>query len=135
MRHKYIMIAAMAALPMFFAAPAKASNDYCREYTKTIRVGGNLESGYGRACLRPDGSWEIVSTHGSLEPHEIFPQEISRRLVYYNNYYVPPPVYYYPRVTYYKPWPPGHYKHRRDWDRHDRDWDHHDRGHGRGHHR
>jgi hypothetical protein len=129
MRHKYILIAALAAIPLLFAQPAEASRgDYCREFTKTIRVGGNLESGYGRACLMPDGSWQIVSTHGSLEPHEIFPRDIHRRIVYRDNYYAPR-YYQPPRVVYYQPGRHyGHYKHKKHW----RDWDddrrdHHDR--------
>ncbi len=37
------------------------SGQYCREFQQTITVGGKTESGYGTACRRPDGSWEIVS--------------------------------------------------------------------------
>lgn len=33
---------------------------YCREYTQTIMVGGQKQSGVGQACRNPDGSWEIV---------------------------------------------------------------------------
>jgi len=35
--------------------------EYCREYQQTITVGGRREEGYGTACRRPDGSWEIVN--------------------------------------------------------------------------
>ena len=34
---------------------------YCREYSQTIRVGGEAKKGYGRACRQPDGSWQIIS--------------------------------------------------------------------------
>ena len=34
---------------------------YCREYQQTVRVGGNVEEAYGRACRQPDGTWMIVS--------------------------------------------------------------------------
>lgn len=37
------------------------SGQYCREYTQTIKVGGQTQSGYGTACRQPDGSWQIVS--------------------------------------------------------------------------
>lgn len=37
------------------------AGSYCREYQQTIYVGGQQESGYGTACRRPDGSWEIVN--------------------------------------------------------------------------
>lgn len=35
--------------------------EYCREYTQTFSIGGERETGYGTACLQPDGSWKIVS--------------------------------------------------------------------------
>lgn len=35
--------------------------EYCREYQQTITVGGRTEEGYGTACRRADGSWEIVN--------------------------------------------------------------------------
>ena len=38
-----------------------ASGQYCREYRQTITVGGKTESGYGRACRQPDGTWRIVN--------------------------------------------------------------------------
>lgn len=37
-----------------------ASGDYCREYQQTVVVGGRSQRGYGTACRRPDGSWEIM---------------------------------------------------------------------------
>ena len=33
---------------------------YCREFTQEIFVGGEKQTGYGRACRQPDGSWEII---------------------------------------------------------------------------
>lgn len=33
---------------------------YCREYTQTIYVGGQKESGHGTACREPDGTWQIM---------------------------------------------------------------------------
>lgn len=32
----------------------------CREYTAPVTVGGRVVQGYGIACPRPDGSWQIV---------------------------------------------------------------------------
>jgi hypothetical protein len=32
----------------------------CREYTAPVNVGGRLVQGYGIACPRPDGTWQIV---------------------------------------------------------------------------
>ncbi len=37
-----------------------AEGSYCREYSQTINVGGQVQKGYGRACRQPDGSWQIV---------------------------------------------------------------------------
>ncbi len=39
-----------------------SSGHYCREFQQTITVGGKRERGYGTACRRPDGAWQIVST-------------------------------------------------------------------------
>jgi len=33
---------------------------YCREYTQTVMIGGEQHTAYGRACRRPDGTWEVV---------------------------------------------------------------------------
>ena len=33
---------------------------YCREFTQEIFIGGQKQTGYGRACRQPDGVWEII---------------------------------------------------------------------------
>ena len=38
-----------------------ATGAYCREYQQTVTVGGRSQDGYGTACRRPDGSWEIAN--------------------------------------------------------------------------
>lgn len=38
----------------------RADGTYCREFTQTINVGGQVEEAYGTACRQPDGSWKIV---------------------------------------------------------------------------
>lgn len=40
---------------------SRANGQYCREYTQTIKVGGQTEQGTGTACQNPDGSWQIVN--------------------------------------------------------------------------
>ena len=40
---------------------ASAEQDYCREYQAIAMVGGARQETYGTACLRPDGSWEIMN--------------------------------------------------------------------------
>lgn len=37
----------------------KEADEYCREYQQTVTIGGKSEQAYGRACRRPDGSWEL----------------------------------------------------------------------------
>ncbi len=32
----------------------------CREFQQTVTIGGRTEQAYGRACMNPDGSWEVV---------------------------------------------------------------------------
>ncbi|MDP7156412.1 MAG: RT0821/Lpp0805 family surface protein, partial [Arenicellales bacterium] len=45
------------------AKPATQSTtvgyEYCREFTTTVNVAGEDQQGYGTACRKPDGSWEI----------------------------------------------------------------------------
>jgi surface antigen len=36
-------------------------NEYCREFTQKINIGGRIETGYGTACRQPNGDWKIVS--------------------------------------------------------------------------
>lgn len=38
-----------------------SSGQYCREYQSTIRVGGQIQHGYGTACLGEDGDWRVVN--------------------------------------------------------------------------
>ena len=64
MVRKIILMAGLLGLPMIFPSTAQAE-EYCREYTKTVSVGGRAEQAYGTACYRPDGSWEIVNLEGS----------------------------------------------------------------------
>ncbi len=37
-----------------------ADRQNCREFETTIYVGGKQETGTGRACRRPDGTWQII---------------------------------------------------------------------------
>jgi hypothetical protein len=136
--------------PLAFVQPAEAG-DYCREYQKSIRVGGHIESGYGTACMQPDGSWMIVSTRGTVDPFdELRNRDVilvsDQRPVYYN--YGPSfrPVTYYPRKHHY--YNNRYYgrpnsglslsfifdddDNRRRWNN-NRGWDRDDRHRGRGH--
>jgi surface antigen len=38
-----------------------AGDQYCREYTTTVTIGGKKESAFGTACRQPDGSWQVVN--------------------------------------------------------------------------
>ncbi len=37
-----------------------SQGQYCREYTQTVNIGGQLQQAYGTACRQPDGSWMVV---------------------------------------------------------------------------
>lgn len=37
-----------------------ASGENCRDFETTIYVGGKQETGTGRACRQPDGTWQII---------------------------------------------------------------------------
>lgn len=53
-------------------AHAGDDDDYCREYTKRVVIGGKMQESYGTACLRPDGQWEIQN-EGRAVPAVITP--------------------------------------------------------------
>jgi surface antigen len=36
------------------------NGQYCREYSQSISVGGQISQGYGTACRQPDGTWQIM---------------------------------------------------------------------------
>ena len=36
-----------------------SDGNYCREFTQTVNVGGQIQDAYGTACRQPDGSWKI----------------------------------------------------------------------------
>ena len=38
-----------------------SAGNYCREYQSTTSIDGRPVPTYGTACLRPDGSWQIVN--------------------------------------------------------------------------
>lgn len=38
-----------------------AQGQYCREFQQTVRIGGQTQQAYGKACRQPDGTWRIVS--------------------------------------------------------------------------
>ena len=41
-------------------ATYRQNGRYCREFTQEIFIGGEKQTGYGRACRQQDGSWEII---------------------------------------------------------------------------
>ncbi len=43
------------------------AGQYCREYTQTIKVGSEVQRGYGKACRMPDGTWQIMNSNHA--PH------------------------------------------------------------------
>lgn len=82
-----------------FSGEASAS-DYCREYTRSVYVGGRVQEAYGTACYQPDGSWMIV---GEGLGNDI-PSNVSdvRYVIRDNDRYITPNrvVYYDTRPTY-----------------------------------
>lgn len=71
----FLGLAGLGALPS--QAMAYTDRDYCREYTRTVTIGGRPEHAYGTACLQPDGQWLIVSE--------------AERPVAYHREHTPPP--------------------------------------------
>ena len=113
MSHKISLVAALVAIPLLFPAQAEAG-ERCKQYTKTIRINGELEIGYGRACQYDDGYWRIVKLSG---PHKA--RERARERIYddlYDELYHEPHRYTKKVVSYSKPYryyhayDHGHYK-------------------------
>jgi len=138
----------IAALVAFagLTTPAKADDGYCREYTRTVNIGGRMQDAYGNACLQPDGSWMIVGeglgndipdnvTDVQYVIHDNTRVIVPQRVVYYNRAPVRPvaPVFVWYQNGFYRH---GHYTPYRqtyNWNRYDHNyhnsnWDH------RGHH-
>lgn len=44
----------------YVGPPSGGQKRHCREFTQTIKIDGQLHESYGTACLRPDGTWQIV---------------------------------------------------------------------------
>ena len=63
MIRKLLLMTSLMALPMVSAGDAQA-REYCREYTKTIYIGGKAVEGYGTACRQEDGAWEVSQLEG-----------------------------------------------------------------------
>ena len=159
-RIKLLAAGAVLSLAAFLGMPAQpaqaGSNDYCREYTRTVYIGGRSQDAYGTACLQSDGSWMIVGeglgndipdnvSNVNYVIHDNRREVIPTRVVYYDRpYYRSRPVT--PIFTWYNG---GHYRNGHNvvyrkynynnrYDRHDRHdrhdyrWDYGDR-HGRDH--
>lgn len=152
MKFRTLLLAGVILVPATLSAQsAQAGHDepYCREYGNSIRVGGNIEAGYGKVCWQPDGSWKVVAASGGNDERRHRDGDWDRdrgrhdyddddrhdrhegrrhrdRYAYdwpYYGYY--PPVYYSPV----RHFPPGHFrKHHghRGHHRHGPDCGHHD---------
>lgn len=53
---RYLSPPAISAVPPGAWVPSMT----CREYTKDVIIHGRPAAAYGRACLQPDGSWQIM---------------------------------------------------------------------------
>ncbi len=84
-----IMVCATATISGISTA-AMAEERYCREFTSDYKIGGQIQQGYGTACLTPDGSWEIVSQNAP-QPSTVPAQEP----VAYTPVAAPAPTTYY----------------------------------------
>jgi hypothetical protein len=91
-----------------------AAGQPCREFQRTIIIGGREERGYGTACRQPDGTWHTVATQRAAAPVErrttVYVREAPRSYYYptYRSY----PYGYYPYRSYpygyYAPWGYGY---------------------------
>lgn len=83
--------------PTPILAPASAQSETqqqnCREFQKTVTIGGKPQQAYGTMCQQPDGSWKTVSPEAANPP-----PASANTTYYYAPYYYPPYPYpyYYP---------------------------------------
>jgi hypothetical protein len=71
---KYAILTAIIGISIFIGCNAQAAvytttntittttvapAPYCREYTQSVTIGGQTQTGVGTACLQADGAWEI----------------------------------------------------------------------------
>ncbi len=116
----------------------------CREFTRTITIGGHRETGYGTACRQPDGSWQTQNDEDDM-PDVAPPQNTSTiqtiveeeplyaEPVYAQPIYAAPPPVFGIGIGAYRPWH-DRYRGGDRWREEGRDrWHGHDRDHDRGH--
>lgn len=70
MKCKTIIFAGLALAASVFPFSDARAGEYCREYNRQVMVGGRWVDAYGTACLRPDGSWEIVAEDFDRREHQ-----------------------------------------------------------------
>lgn len=108
MRTRLFIAAALFSSPLVsISLPAYAYGEqYCREYSRDVTIGGRLQQSYGQACLQPDGSWQMqTATEQQVEPLFITPVGGRADFGHYNQYiyqqtYSAPPVYVAPAPYY-----------------------------------
>lgn len=84
---KQMVVGMFFLLGIGVEVPAWADS-YCREYTKTVNIGGRMEEAYGQACMQPDGSWQFYN-------------ERNGQMVPMRNIVLPPSVDVVPTTRYY----------------------------------
>lgn len=68
MKFSKTFMTALAMLPLATLDPSPAeAGQRCKTYTKTIKIDGHREIGYGKACQLKNGQWEVVKISGSYE--------------------------------------------------------------------
>lgn len=115
--------------------PVAVQAEQCREFTRTIMIGGKAQEGVGTACRQPDGSWRTVSQ--GREEEIAWNPPVNDRIVYVER---ETPIYIErPRPVSVFSLSLGNgrgYCERPRWRRHGHGWGHdRGRGHGGGHHR
>lgn len=133
----FAMAVSAASLVMTPPEASAYSRDYCREYTRTVYIGGRAQDAYGTACLQSDGSWMIVGEGlgGDIPSNASGVDYVIRdnnryvtpnRVVYYDTRIVnrrvsPSPtfIWYKDDNRYHKHG--RHVNYSRKWDRHDRE--------------
>lgn len=76
------MLKYLGVMVMVTALPMAAEAEVCREYTRTIMIGGKAQEGVGTACQQEDGSWRMQGSGEEVEmASSSYPQVIERERV------------------------------------------------------
>ena len=99
-----LMIATLAVGTAVSGTALANEQPYCREYQRTVTIGGKAQQTYGTACMQPDGSWRVATPESDfvempydapLQVAAVEPTPVVYTQPVYTSYYEEPSYRYY----------------------------------------